>query len=172
TGDDQINILDLQLLLNVIFGQENRAAVIGRSDLIADNDINILDLQCMINAILGRPCQTRKRAFQNREISNNLQLPSIHLQENQQGTFGLTLSNDTPVASGQFKFIYSSSIGLDITGVSLTDRTKDFETSFVKGKSDPSVSEIFVLFYSKNGAAIDQGSSDILEFYYQTNNCA
>ena len=172
TGDDQVNILDLQLLLNVIFGQENRAAVVGRSDLVADNDINILDLQCMINTILGRPCQTRKRASQHREIANNLQLPSITLQKNQQGTFGLALSNNTSVASGQFKFIYSSSIGLDITGVSLTDRTTDFETTFVKDDSDPSAIEIFVLFYSKNGAIIEQGVSSILECHYQTNNCA
>jgi serpin B len=89
------------------------------------------------------------------------------------GTFGLNLENDDSVKSGQIRFTYDSTIGLDITGVNFTNRVKNYSKSFTKEDSDPENVEILVLFYTmKRDATILPGTGNILEFDYTTTDTA
>jgi len=171
TGDDQINILDLQMIINVIFGKEARQSLVDRSDIILDGSVNILDLQCMINKIIGKDCRSNKRISRKSDV-NQISLPCLKLDKNQTGTFDISLSNNDNISSGQVRLIYSASSGFNITGIHLTQRTKGFETTFVKDDSDINNISILVLFYSLNDSIISKGSGNILTFDFWTSDVA
>ena len=51
--DGLVNILDVQLCVNVILGNETDPDIVGRADLTGDGGVNVLDLQAIVNIILA-----------------------------------------------------------------------------------------------------------------------
>ncbi|KPA13601.1 secreted protein containing Cellulosome anchoring protein, cohesin region domain protein [Candidatus Magnetomorum sp. HK-1] len=166
-NDKSINIIDLQVLINVIIGKEQNQLFVQWADLNNDGSCNIIDLQQIINMIIGHRSK-RSRTLRDSNNSNSYILPDLKLENDQTGTFGLALNNSDSVASGQVKLKYDSTIGLNITGVNLTERTNGYSSpTFQKNDENPEAVEILVLFYSM-GTSIQPGSGNILEFTYQT----
>lgn len=166
--DGDINVLDLQQLLNCITTSNS----CERCDLNGDNLHNVLDVQVLINLINNVVPETPSSGEPSLTSSGleMLRLPHIQIQPDTSGTFGLEMVNDGAVASGQLTLMYDSTTGFDITGVNVTERTQGFDEPviFSKDDSDPASVKVFVLFFSLQGAAIEAGVGDILEFNYQT----
>ncbi|MCP4346698.1 MAG: choice-of-anchor D domain-containing protein [Desulfobacterales bacterium] len=170
-NDDDIDILDLQSLANCILGSGNCEC----SDLNSDSSYNILDIQMLINKIInpsGRRYASKARSRQGSDSSNTLVFQDVEFQENETGSFGLELTNAGTVASGQIRFIYDSTTGFRITGVSRTSRTDSFDDLVFQTGDDPTNTEVLVMFYSMSGTELSPGSGDILEFTYETANYA
>ncbi|MBU0569010.1 fibronectin type III domain-containing protein [bacterium] len=185
--DGAVNIFDVQILINVITGSETDSDRIALSDLNDDGVVNIFDLQLLINIIIsggnGAPPNSTSTIHKTPSMgsspsitlsaqmsngSNTLILPDIQLQQNEENTFGLGLSNVDVVASGQIRFTYNSTIGFEITGAGLTSRTSGYaDPVFQVDDSDPANVEVLVLFYTF-GSQISSGTGDILEFDYET----
>jgi len=51
--DGVVNVLDVQLVINVILGNETDVGIVGRSDVSADGRVDVLDVQLIINTILS-----------------------------------------------------------------------------------------------------------------------
>jgi len=100
---------------------------------------------------------------------NILTLPEIQLKPKETDTFGLALSNTDLVGMLQIRFTYNSTIGFQITKVTLTSRTTGYELpDFQIDTTDPKNVKVLALLYSVHGAAIIPGTGDILTFHYQT----
>lgn len=101
---------------------------------------------------------------------NTVTLPLIQIQQNETGTFGLQLTNNDRITSGQFQFTYDSTIGFEITGVNLTSRTNGFTPVFIVDTTDQNHVKVLILFYSLQSPqpTITPGSGTLLEFSYQT----
>ncbi|QTA88270.1 FG-GAP repeat-containing protein, cohesin domain-containing [Desulfonema magnum] len=166
--DGKVNIQDIQLCINCITGKGSCEGC----DILADGNHDIGDIQRIINIILGS--SGKRRSARDSDKTNTLTLPDIQLQPNETAAFGLGLTSETTIASGQIRFVYDAATGLTITGVNLTSRTEGFsEPSFERNDTDPSNTEILVLFYDADGeAAISPDSGDILEFTYETDSDA
>jgi len=161
--DGAINILDLQMLINCIMGRGS----CNCCDLNGDSKNNILDIQTLINKI-----NSSVRTHSERDNGQNtLTLPVIKAYKNGTGSFGLNLTNESVVSSGQFVFVYDSSVGLSIskTDIRLTSRTTGFSKDIETDAADPKNVKVTVLLYSMDKTkTITPGSGDILEFIYTT----
>lgn len=182
----------MQILINVITGSETDSDRIACSDLNDDGVTNIFDLQQLINIIIsggkGAPLNSTDTtphidstilikdsspsitfsAQKSTTGPNTLILPDIQLQQKEENTFGLGLSNVDVVASGQIRFTYNSTIGFEITGAGLTSRTNGYaDPVFQVDDSDSTNVKVLVLFYTF-GSPINSGTGDILEFNYKT----
>ncbi|MCP4106965.1 MAG: hypothetical protein GY749_15745 [Desulfobacteraceae bacterium] len=101
--------------------------------------------------------------------NNILTLPHIQTEANQKNVLGLELTNQDTVTSVQLKFIYDSTIGINITEAALTSRTDGFSKQFDINNDNPASVEIQVLLFDFSGkAVISPGKGDILEFSYET----
>ncbi len=97
-----------------------------------------------------------------------LSLAEIDLQKDETGTFGLSLSNKEVVEALQFRFTYAIE-GFTITGVSLTSRTRGFESPVWQiTPGEYGEYEVLIVLYSLQGATISPGTGDILMFHYRT----
>lgn len=167
--DGSVDVLDVQLVLNCI---SNNGSC-ERCDLNADGQYNVIDVQILVNIINTVPATTAlQHVGEKPGLFGNLEvhLPTLQLQPGTTGSFALELTNDEPVAAGQFEFTYDATIGIDVTGVQLTSRTAGYADPvlFLKDDSDPQHVKVFVLFFSLSGAVIEPGTGAILDFSYQT----
>ena len=104
--DGKYNIFDLQLLINCILAKGSCDCC----DLNTNTKYNIFDIQTLINKILNPVARSRE----NRSASNIMTLPSLGLEANGTGTFGLALANQDAVSAAQIEFTYNSAIGLKL----------------------------------------------------------
>lgn len=80
--------------------------------------------------------------------------------------------NDTPIAAGEFRLVYDSSIGLTLTDVRTTDRTQGFAVSWSLDEADASSAQAHVLLYSTAGATIASGTGPILQLVFDVDAAA
>ncbi len=160
--DGKYNIFDLQLLINCILAKGSCDCC----DLNTDTKYNIFDIQTLINKILNPVARSRE----NRSASNIMTLPSLGLEANETGTFGLALANQDAVSAAQIEFTYNSAIGFEITEAKLTARSQGFTVSMTPDKTDPENVKVVILLYNMSGGVISAGSGDILELTYNTVN--
>ncbi len=177
-GDSAINILDLQLLINMILHTPRPDTTLyalawwQRSDLNNDGRWDVLDLQMLLNLIRSAPAQaafdmaTDMAAQAN---GNSVRLDTVTADAGSGGTIALLLDNTDAVAAGQFRFTYAAALGIEITGVRVTDRTTGFESvgsAYPTGNAD--LLGYQVLFYNLSPQTIAPSTGAILTFSYTT----
>lgn len=168
--DGFVNILDLQIVINVILGNDTNPTHVQRSDLNGDSNVNILDLQMEINCILNSDNQSYYPP--SNKGNNTIILPDENLEADATGSFGLGLNNQDAVSSGQIVFYYDSNIGFDISGANKTSRTNPFSHVFQKDDSDPSNVKITILFYTLSADQVQPGTGDIFTLNWETTGSA
>jgi len=162
-GDNIINILDLQLLINIILGTETGSANIANSDLNNDGLVNILDLQLIINLINS----TRNVSDEILIGSNKLILPEVNLNSGEKGNFAITLENNDTFSGCDFEFTYNSSI-VEITAIKLAENFENFELAYTIDDSNSEMAKIHAIVYSTNSSFINKGLNDIIKVEYKT----
>ncbi|MFN8443248.1 MAG: cohesin domain-containing protein [Caldilineaceae bacterium] len=104
------------------------------------------------------------------QATSTISFPNASSDPGQSGSFSISLDNPVEVASGQLRFTYSATIGLQITNLQTTARTAGYTiaTSNV-ANPNPALREIQVLFYTLNqGTSIITGTGAILTVNYTT----
>jgi hypothetical protein len=98
--------------------------------------------------------------------SNVTSIGDVYADPGTSGAFGIDCASEDAIASAQVEFTYDSTIGLDVTGASITNRTSGFSTSFSQDNSDPSAVEVTILLFNVGALTISPGSGPILSVQY------
>ncbi|MFN8333456.1 MAG: Ig-like domain-containing protein [Saprospiraceae bacterium] len=171
-GDASVNVIDLQLTINMIqAGSQPNTTLYAlewwqRADLNHDSQWNVLDLQMLINLIFAANAAlvAPQDRLGTQGVGNTV---TTGLETS--GSFSLLLDNSDAIASGQLHFTYDASLGIQITGVQVTERMSGFTavgSGFATG--DVNLRGYQVLFYNLDRLNIPPGSGAILTISYTT----
>nr|NQU92133.1 T9SS type A sorting domain-containing protein [Bacteroidota bacterium] len=164
--DGVTDLSDSQIIVDVITGDDTQPQHIALADVNEDGTVNVCDLQVVANCISGAGGDSIL-ANMNRGATT-LFLPELVITPNATGAYGVDMTNEDMVCAGQIEFFYNSTVGLDFTGVSVSDRLPGYEAVFRKYDSDPENVRVLLLFYAIPGT-IDPGAGEILTLNWQTN---
>ena len=51
--DGQVNVIDVQLCVNVVLGNEAEPDLVVRADVNGDGSVNVVDVQSIVNIVLA-----------------------------------------------------------------------------------------------------------------------
>ncbi|MEZ4661245.1 MAG: hypothetical protein R2911_27160 [Caldilineaceae bacterium] len=100
---------------------------------------------------------------------NTVTLDTVTAAAGSSGAFAILLDNSDAVASGQLRFTFAATLGVEIAGVQITDRTTGFESiGSAYATGDDALLGYQILFYNLNRLDISPGAGPILTVAYST----
>ncbi|MCQ2289474.1 MAG: dockerin type I repeat-containing protein, partial [Muribaculaceae bacterium] len=52
-GDDTVDVTDLNILINIVLGNDNASNYGGRADVTGDGTVDVSDVNALLNIVLG-----------------------------------------------------------------------------------------------------------------------
>ena len=161
--DDTINILDILVEVDYIFGYNPSPFSFGLADVNFDGVINILDVLGTQDIILnptGRNSQNSDNTIVSENLSGNnyLVVTSQSANSNASTTIDIEMNNDDVVKGMEFDLVLPTGFTFNPADITATSRL----TGFIVSSSEISTNTYKVLVFSLSSATISAGTGAIL----------
>lgn len=100
--------------------------------------------------------------------ANQVSIAAITAAPGSSGSFAVNLDNADAVASGEIRFTYDATTGINITNVVANSRTSGFTVSRSFNAANPAQTQVVILFFNLSSLTIPAGSGAVVDVQYTT----